>query len=353
MKNSILQKITDFLQGRYLPCEYPALEYQLEKWKAEKPLQGKKLLDGTPVFANTLLKYAATIAGGAELTVGYSRAIPYDPKIIDFLQKIGIRTLDYIPDPGSFDVIMDCNGVFRDCKPHYGFVELTRSGAYRFAGTKEPVIMVDDSRIKAIETCLGTGESFLRGMQYSGFSEIKGKNVVIFGCGKVGRGVVFYAGQAGANAVAVDDPEMVEKHVGGQLVNRFEKKKVLELLKNAWCVVSCTGKALALADEEYLEILRNGRQIMVNMGVEDEWGPTIPPSRVLNKKQPLNFILPEPTLLRYIDPTMALHNHAALELIQSEYRPGIRKASLAIEQEYWNIVEQRGIISGELAAAGL
>ena len=66
-----------------------------------------------------------------------------------------------------------------------------------------------------------------------------------------------------------------------------------------------------------------------------------------------NFILPEPTLLRYIDPTMALHSHAALELIQSDYLPGIRKASLSVEQEYWQIVEKHGMISDELSAAGL
>ena len=90
-----------------------------------------------------------------------------------------------------------------------------------------------------------------------------------------------------------------------------------------------------------------------NMSVEDEWGNTLPPERVLNRKQPLNFILPEPTLLRYIDPTLALHNHAALELILSEYLPGIRKADLKAEQEYWDVVEKNGMIAEELSAAGL
>ncbi|MBR2438738.1 MAG: hypothetical protein IKB25_00970 [Lentisphaeria bacterium] len=351
--SSVLDEISEFLKGRYQISEYPALHYQFEKWHAGKPFSGKKLLDGTPVFANTLLKYAALIAGGADLTIGYSENIPYDPEIIRFLESIGVKCLSELPVPGTFDVIMDCNGVYRDCKPKYGFVELTRSGAYRFAGTKEPVIMVDDSRIKAIETCLGTGEGFLRGMNHLGYADVSGKKIVVFGCGKVGRGVVFYAGRAGADVFAVDDPAMVENHIGGELVSRFEREKVLELLKNAWCVVSCTGKALALADEEYLQVLRNGDQIMVNMGVEDEWGSGIPADRVLNRKQPLNFILPEPTLLRYIDPTMALHSHAALELIQSDYLPGIRKASLSVEQEYWQIVEKHGMISGELSAAGL
>ena len=348
----MLKQISDFLHDRYQLCEYPALAYQFRKWSEEKPLSGKKLLDGTPVFTNTLLKYASLIAAGAELSVGYSSNIPYDPEIISFLIKIGIPCIDQCK-VGEFDVIMDCNGVYRDKKPKYGFVELTRSGAYRFAGINEPVIMVDDSRIKAIETCLGTGESFLRGMKQLGYQDLSGKKIVVFGCGKVGRGVVFYAGRAGAEVFAIDNPAAVISHVGGTLVSRFEREKVLDLLKNAWCVVTATGKALSLADQEFIDILNNGDQLVTNMSVEDEWGSGIASERVLNRKQPLNFMLSEPTLLQYIDPTLALHSHAALELIQSDYLPGIRKASLEVEQEYWDIVEKHGIIAPELSAAGL
>ncbi|MBO5924461.1 MAG: hypothetical protein J6Q81_08100, partial [Lentisphaeria bacterium] len=242
--------------------------------------------------------------------------------------------------------------VYRDLKPRYGFVELTRSGAYHFAGNALPVINVDDSRIKAIETCLGTGESFLRAMEHLGYC-VKDKNIVVFGCGKVGRGVVFYAGRAGSNVVAVDDPAAVEKCINGTLVSRFDRQQIMDCLRNAWCVVCCTGKADALADSDYINILLNGDQIMVNMGVEDEWGSAIPPERLLNNKQPLNFILPEPTLLRYIDPTMALHNQAALELLTTEYTSGIQRINRAVHDEYWTIVENKGVIAEELAAAGL
>ena len=92
---------------------------------------------------------------------------------------------------------------------------------------------------------------------------------------------------------------------------------------------------------------------MVNMGVEDEWGSAIPPERMLNNKQPLNFILPEPTRLRYIDPTMALHNQAALELLTGNYRSGIQRIDSRVHDEYWRVVEQKGVIAEELAAAGL
>ena len=74
---------------------------------------------------------------------------------------------------------------------------------------------------------------------------------------------------------------------------------------------------------------------------------------MLNNKQPLNFILQEPTLLRYIDPTMALHNQAAVELISGGYTAGIQRINRIVHDKYWQIVEENGIISEELAAAEL
>lgn len=348
----MIQAINEFLYNRYEAHEYPALAYQLKKWQTLRPLAGVKILDGTPVFANTLLKYINLLAAGADLTVGWSDAIPYDPAIIEFLQKIGVKCEHNCCRNDFFDVILDCNAVYRALRPQLGFAELTRSGAYHFAGTTAHVVNVDDSRIKAIETCMGTGESFLRAMNFLNY-DVAGKNIVVMGCGKVGRGVVFYAGRAGARVIAVDDPQAVEKCIGGSLISRFDRPAVLDALRNAWCVVSATGQALALADEEYIRILLAGEKIIVNMGVEDEWGPAVPPDRVLNGKEPLNFILDEPTLLRYIDPTMALHNYAAVQLMQGGTVPGIGKVDPAEHDLYWQAVEKNGIISDELSAAGL
>ena len=348
----VIDSIRNFLNNCYSVQEYPALQYQFENWSQEKPLLGKKILDGTPVFANTMLKYINLIASGAELTVGYSDSIPYDPSVIDFLQSIGVDCCQNCTDAGRFDVILDCNGVYRDLRPRYGFTELTRSGSYRFAGRSDAVVNVDDSRIKAIETCLGTGEGFLRAMNYLNYPVVDRK-IAVLGCGKVGRGVVFYAGRAGADVTAVDDPALVKEPVGGKLISRFEHDKVLQLLQAADIIVTATGQALALADDDFINIVMNSSKLVVNMGVEDEFGPAVPADRVLNNKQPLNFILNEPTLLRYIDPTMALHSHGAWELIQSEYQPGLRRPDQAIHDEYWQIVEKNGIIAEELSAAGL
>ena len=82
-----IKLIEKFLNSRYAVYEYPALAYQFELWSKTRPLAGIKVLDGTPVFANTLLKYMNLLAAGADLTVGYCDSIPYDQKIIDFLHS--------------------------------------------------------------------------------------------------------------------------------------------------------------------------------------------------------------------------------------------------------------------------
>ena len=60
----MIQAINEFLYNRYEAHEYPALAYQLKKWQTLRPLAGVKILDGTPVFANTLLKYINLLAAG-------------------------------------------------------------------------------------------------------------------------------------------------------------------------------------------------------------------------------------------------------------------------------------------------
>ena len=51
-----------------------------------RPLSGFSVLDATPVFRNTLLKYRALLAAGAELSVGVSDVVAKDPRIVDKLK---------------------------------------------------------------------------------------------------------------------------------------------------------------------------------------------------------------------------------------------------------------------------
>lgn len=67
------------------------------------------------------------------------------------------------------------------------------------------------------------------------------------------------------------------------------------------------------------------------MGVEDEYGVDVPAQRVLQAKRPLNFILKDPTLMKYIDATMALHNEGAVFLAANRSMSGLIEPDADLE----------------------
>ena len=353
MKNNdfVISQILTYSRPHYQENEYPVLVSQMKEWQHSRPLKGIRILDATPLFANTLLKYLPLLAAGAELTVATHDAIPFNPEILPLLETWGVSHV-HNTRSGRYDCILDCGGVHAGLSPEYGFGELTRSGYYHYQAVRKPVILVDDSRIKAIETCLGTGEGFLRGMKALGHTGFQGRDLVIFGFGKVGRGIAFYSLREGAHVSVVDDPGIsVPENV--KLISRHDREAVREAVRKAWCVVTATGIRNAMHGNGAAEELLHGPQLVAAMGVENEWGDSLPPDRILNRNVPLNFLLPEPTRLRYIDPTMALSNAAALELVGGGLSPGIQKISSETEQYYWRIIERSSLFADELRRSGL
>ena len=341
MTDRILEHIRNFYSRR----DYPALAEQLDTWRQLRPLAGTRLLDATPVYTNTLVKYLPLVAGGAELAVGVGEYTPVDRQVLELLRNWGFRIV--VPDEcasGEFDVIMDCAGMFADIPTRCGYVELTRSGVYRYRGKDVPVFFADAGRIKFIETTLGTGEGYLRAMKSLGY-DFDGKRVLIFGGGKVGRGVAAYVHRAGAE-VAVADLEVRRMPAGVTAIDGTDKRVVRSALEKADHIVAATGISGALA--EYAKAFCSSKAVIANMGVEDEFGPEVPVSRVLNGKKPLNFILPEPTCLKYIDPTMALANAGALELVRGKLRNDINEPAPELEERILAAVRRDGMINEEL-----
>ena len=78
-------------------------------------------------------------------------------------------------------------------------------------------------------------------------------------------------------------------------------------MRRADIVVTATGVRGALAGRLDRKLLAGSRALIANMGVEDEFGELVSRARVLNGKAPLNFTLEEPTHLKYIDTSLALH----------------------------------------------
>ena len=341
-------RIKDLLNGFYTVPERPALEAQIEFFRTETFLKGKKVLDATPVFRNTLNKYLVMLACGMDLTVGYGGKIPCDMKIVEFLRSIGVRTVENGTADETFDFILDCAGANADIETEYGVSELTRSGFYQYQDKNKRVFLADSSRIKTIETALGTGDGFLRAMQKLGHGDVQGKKVVIFGCGKVGFGVAMYCAENGAEVYAVDDWQNRPEPYNFHAVSRFDRQQIDDLIKDAFCVVSATGIYGGLTQTFDLQKLVKSDALIANIGVEDEFAGLISKNRILNDNQPLNFILEEPTHLKFIDPTMALHNAGMKILFNAADGEKFILPDEKINDFYLNIVREYGIINKEL-----
>ena len=322
--------------------DYPALAAQAERWNATRPLEGLRILCGTPLFLNTLAQVAALLAGGADVEVVYSDELGFDSAIPPFLDGIGLPAHHGADEAAAsgvpFDAVLDCSALNRRVPVRLGFCELTRSGVLLYESDlpDKPVFAADSGRIKSIETVLGTGDGCLRGLRHIGF-EPAGKTVLLFGHGRVGRGIEYALTRAGAEVRIVDPAQ--------------GKVFTPALLNGVSLVVTATGVLHALAP--FASVLLGSDALLVNMGADDEFGPDIPPERAVNRKRPVNFMLSEPTATQYIDPTLTLHNAGILELMHRPGESGIMVPPQELEEEILADVRTAGIINDEIAAMGL
>lgn len=349
MPDSALAK---HVQAAYSPAEYPALAHQITAWSRSQPLAGLTVLDATPVFTNTLAKYLALQVAGAEVTVSAHRAIPGDPVVIAALPAFGVAVADEETlRSETFDIVSDCAGTHSDVGSRFGYVELTRSGVAVYAESPRPVFVADSGRIKRIETSLGTGDGFVRGMAALGHPiphgpQAEAPKVVIFGGGKVGSGVAAACAAIGAHVVVIDpDTPALTSEV--RRISPDDAEAVQDELATAWCVVAATGITAAL--QPWAQPLLASGALLANMGATDEFGPTVPASRVLHSKVAVNFVLDEPTRLRYLDPTMALTNAGAVELRHGRVPAGPSLPPTALEDELLDAVRQHGAVAAELS----
>lgn len=333
----------EILNDAYEKREYPALSAFFAEWSGTRPFRALRVLVATPVFRNTLLEYRALIAGGANLVVGVAGGMPCDPGIVEVLRGNGIPVIGLqealemearCAESGdcAFDLILDCAGQFSACHPRFGFVELTRSGVQFYEKCEHPVYVADSGVVKRIETCLGTGEGYVRALAQLGYdfesgdslssgADGAGKKFIVFGSGKVGQGIVLQLLRSGADVHVVTDCSRGANPFldanGVPVTDCNDLDAVASLVRGADFVVTATGVKGALDRPQVVEALLASGAVLANMGVEDEYGPGVPASRVLAEKKPLNFILEEPTHLKYIDASLALH--AALgELLLQE-----------------------------------
>ncbi|MBR2092144.1 MAG: adenosylhomocysteinase [Fibrobacter sp.] len=399
----ILTILSSVLDEAYLPNEYPALAALEAEWTVKRPFKGLRVLVATPIYRNTMMQYCALLAGGAELLVGISGM--NDGEIVKFLKDNDVSVVTpaemlKAESRGEFvDLVLDCAGPFAGLHPKIGFVELTRSGVQYYKDAKKPVFVADSGIVKRIETSLGTGDGYFRALEKLGYGEsFEGKHLLVFGSGKVGSGIALQGVRRGCNVTVVTDlsrsdaqnsansadsagaantsaaanastsansatpaSETQEAMPAGdfsaillqngvEVVDCRDYEAVSSLIYASDFVVTATGVKDALAAPELQEPLLSTMALLANMGVEDEYGEAIPAERVLNNKGPLNFILEEPTHLKYIDTSLALHAALAELLVQEAGKgsSGLRYPPEELEQRLLSIAVQDGIIGPEI-----
>lgn len=347
------KKIDAVLDAAYTEKDYPAAKYLTELWTGTRPLDGLTVIDATPIFRNTMTKYRALIAAGARLILGIREGILCDESVIEYMREAGVPAVRWDETPFEVDLILDNAGGFSAWEPSIGFAELTRSGVEKYKNSDKPVFLADGGKIKRIETFLGTGDSYFRAMAARGFSDWAGKKLVIFGSGKVGSGLIFYAKRNGARVVVVSDPASVSPRTRALIDEHVDFRDIAgtrRAVADAFAVVTATGVQHALDHDDVPEALVASPALLANMGVEDEFGPRVPAMRVLGEKRALNFFLDEPTHLRYIDATLSLHSAGAVWIAQhaGTLPPGIIPPPEALEDELLRITRERGLIAEEM-----
>ena len=293
--------------------EMPFLSHSIEKMSKEKPLLGKKIVHNCHLTLSTLCKIAPLLVSGADITVTMTPSLKCHDGIIDLMRDAKIKFIEPANLKDDYDFSLDCcAGLIELIHPRIGAVELTQTGSMRYKTFRGnyPVISIDESRVKKLETLLGTGDGFLRALLYFTQQNITNKKFILFGYGKVGHGICKALRPYTKQIIIIEKkPELIseilhERKIALSIENLPEIK---QQINNCFCVVTATGEKGMIsnyfdrADFENCEYL-------ANMGSEDEFGEKFSDEDALYGKAPINFALAQPTLLKYLDPVFYAHN---------------------------------------------
>jgi len=310
--NALEYKLQKLISQNYTESDFPCLYDQYLRFKNSKPFAGLKILNATPIFSNFYAKLLPLVASGADITLTSPSFINSSDEVIQVLKELGLRYLKEVPIEEKFDYVLDCGGEHVGNFAR-GYIELTKSGEEKFAASSKSFINVDESKSKLIEDTLGTSNGLIRALEHLKMNNFASYRVLLVGFGKVGAGVYTELIARGVE-LRVIDPFI---DLAGKGIESIRDSGEL-ISFNPDLVISATGVKSAITINGLVQAIKQIKPILVNLGVEDEFGEEFRISDVLNSKMPLNFILNEPTKLKYLDPTFALQNECIKYLIGSE-----------------------------------
>lgn len=301
-------------------AQYPFLSKQLKRVLKEKPYKNLKILHNIPFTKETILKLEILYAGGAEVTVTSPSFMTVDKTLVHQFVQAGGNWQENLNFKASFfDITMDCAAeLLGKTNPKIGAVEITGTGTnkYKVATTNYPIISVDQSRIKHLEGVLGTGEAFVRAFMELTKEDIQGKKMMVFGYGKVGRGIAQHLKHYTQNVTIIE-----KKHSnitrafddGFHVLSADNYSAVEQAAAQMFAIVTATGIKDVISNTYNVAAFK--ANYLANMGGEDEFGYGFETEAVMCQKRPINFFIDKPTLMRYLDPVFYAHN-LGLDLLQ-------------------------------------
>jgi S-adenosylhomocysteine hydrolase len=331
--------------------ERQCTNFILEQYK-NKPLHGTTILLNCHLTTATLLLVEIFLRYGAKLKITCTEELVCHPSILNLVTDLGLfispRNLE--EKKYNFDVVIDCGAFLANIlHPKIAFIELTNADESKYININCPVISVDKSVIKQIETTYGTGDGFVRAIE-SVYAErgnnFKDKNYLVFGYGKVGKGICASLYQSGLSKKSITVVEINHFLQAEAMASGFKtacalknQNDIVATLNNEInCAVTATGVTNCISSS-FTPCNFKKVELLANMGTYDEWGSFFPNESILFKKRPLNFMLEYPTRILYLDPIFALLACATLDVVKEKNinKFSIQKPKLETEKEILNV----------------
>jgi len=331
----------------YSSEETKFLDEQLQYMQKYKPYTGMSIVHNIPLSVEAVAKVQPLLVSGARVTVTPMASIvpKTKQKAMDILRRSNVDLREQSELAATYDFVLDCGAeLARKVYAKEGVVELTRSGAifYESHGTTVPVLSVDGSKTKQLETFYGTGDAFVRGVNQFIDKDISEYKVLLFGYGKVGQGIVYACDKAGVNQVYVvdscNDKIDLANSLGCHATHFANTKKLHEAIKQSDIVVTATGITNFISNNFEKDIFAN--KILCNMGANDEYGAKFSNTDVLYDKSPINFSLDEPTKTKYLDPIFCAHNYGIKWIREFKMNSGLHNMPAHLDEEFINQWEQ-------------
>lgn len=313
---------------KYKPSEMPFLTKHKEEVLNKQPYKKLKILQNIPLTIEAVLKIEPLVLGGADITISCIKNLPPDQKAVEILNNANIKVQIEHNFENNFDICLDCCGELANLiRPKYGAAELTKTGSdvYKKTLIDYPLICVDDSKLKYLETLYGTGDGFIRALHSLTNTEIYNKKFLVFGYGKVGKGIINSLLKFTDDIIVIEKDKTLLAQIlkkGLKTIDYNDQDKIKNELLNTYCIVTATGIKNIISDFFQLTSKDLKDILLANMGAEDEFGQNFTEKDVLFNKKPLNFSLSEPTTMKYLDPILYAHNISIDLILSKKVLPG-------------------------------